>query len=260
MSEEHVGGISRRQFHRAALGVSAIGLGSIAYAGGSSNLRAAWIGLGRQGSRDIRHFLSGCEGVKLVALADVLPDRIAKARKMLDENHSGDKVEITDDDCYVGFDAYKKVLAREDVDFIIQTTPPGFRPQHVEAAIDAGKHVFCEKPGATDPPGLRQLRRAGEKAKKKDLSIVVGTQRRRMSHYKELINRVRDGAIGDILAADITTHIDYAHWHYHDRKPEWSDMEWQIRCWPFFVWLGGDHVVEHSVHWMYVVNWVIGTP
>ena len=260
MSEEHVDGISRRQFHRSALGVSAIGLGSVAYAGGSSNLRAAWIGLGRQGSRDIRHFLSGGKGVKLVALADVLPDRIAKARKMLDENHSGDKVDITDDDCYVGFDAYKKVLARDDVDFIIQTTPPGFRPQHVEAAIDAGKHVFCEKPGATDPPGLRQLRRAGEKAKKKGLSIVVGTQRRRMSHYNELINRVRDGAIGDILAADITTHIDYAHWHYHDRKPEWSDMEWQIRCWPFFVWLGGDHVVEHAVHWMDVVNWVIGTP
>jgi len=259
MSDESGEGITRRDFNKAAIGASAMALGGAAHAGGSATLNAAWIGTGRQGSSDVVSFLQNCEGVRLVAMADVLPDKIESARKGRLQKVS-DKVDVTDADCYVGFDAYKKVLARDDVDIVIHTTPPGFRPLHVEAAVEAGKHVFCEKPGATDPVGIRRLMAADKKAREKGLSIIVGTQQRRMSHYVELIKRVKDGAIGDIVAADVTWHWGKAKWHFHNRKSEWSDMEWQIRCWLYFAWLSGDHVVEQHLHNLDVVNWVLGTP
>ncbi len=259
MSPKRWKGMSRRQFHRAVVGAGALALGSSAYAGGSSTLRAAWVGTGSRGSRDVQDFLKGCDGVELVALADVLPDRIKNARNMLKQ--FGDKVTVTDDDCYVGFDACDKVLARDDVDIVIHTTPPGFRPQHIEAAVEAGKHVFAEKPAAVDATGIPRLFKAHDKAEQQGLSIVVGTQQRRMPHYVELIRRVKeDDAIGEVVGADIAWHWGNSHWHFHNRQPDWSDMEWQIRCWPYFTWLSGDHVVEQHLHNCDVVNWVLGTP
>ena len=261
MSDRADEGVPRRDFNKAALGASAMALGGAAYAGGSATLKAAWIGTGSRGGMDVQRFLKGCEGVKLVAMADVLRDKLNSARKKLENNGDlNDKVDVGDDDCYVGFDAYKKVMARDDVDIVIHTTPPGFRPMHVMAAVEAGKHVFCEKPGATDPVGIRTMMAADKKARQKSLSIIVGTQQRRVPHYLELIKRVKDGAIGNIVAADVAWHWGNAKWHFHERKPDWSDMEWQIRCWPYFTWLSGDHVVEQHLHNVDVVNWVLGTP
>ena len=259
MSERRSDGMSRRNFNAAVVGASALALGSRAYAGSSQTLRAAWIGCGSRGSRDVQAFLKGCEGVEMVALADVFEDKLQHGRNVVKKFPKKNKV--TDDDCYVGLDAYKKVLARDDVDFVVHTTPPGFRPRHVEAAVDAGKHVFAEKPGATDAAGIRQLLRAHDKAEKKGLSIIVGTQQRRMAHYVELMRRVQeDNAIGDIVGADIAWHGSMKNWHFQERKPGWSDLEWQIRCWPYFTWLSGDHVVEQHLHNCDVMNWALGTP
>ena len=253
--------LTRRQFHGAALGASAaaFAIAGRADAAASKTLRAAWIGAGGRGGHDIRDFLQGCENVELAALADVLPGKAEAARQAAANVKGKGKVTAADKDCYTGFDGYQKVMARSDIDLVILTTPPGFRPQQVEAAVDAGKHIYFEKPAAVDSPGIRRIIAAGEKAKSKGLSIVVGTQQRRMPHYVELIKRVHDGQIGDIVAAQAYWHWDNCDWHFAKRQPGWSDVEWQIRCWPYFTWLSGDHVVEQHCHNLDVINWAIGS-
>jgi predicted dehydrogenase len=144
-----------------------------------------------------------------------------------------------------------------EINYVILTTPPHFRPQHLMAAIQAGKHAFIEKPAAVDPPGVRMVIEAGELAKQKNLGIAAGTQRRHMKGYQETIQRIHDGAIGDIVYAK-------CYWNggqiwVIDRQPGWSDMEWQLRNWNYFTWLSGDHIVEQHVHNLDIMNWAIGT-
>jgi predicted dehydrogenase len=138
---------------------------------------------------------------------------------------------------------------------VILASPPGFRPTHVEAAVNAGKHVFMEKPVAVDGPGVRTILQCGEIADQKKLGIVTGTQRRHQAGYVETMKRIHDGAIGEILAAQ-------CYWNtgglwMHPRQPEWTDMEWQVRNWLYFTWLSGDHIVEQHVHNLDVVNWAM---
>ncbi len=259
--------VNRREFNTMVVGVSAAVLTAdrSGRAAQSRSLGAAWIGTGNRGAHDVRDFLSGCENVTLRAMADVLPDSITAARSRLanrkffgrDWDRAKGKVQVTDDSCYTGFDAYRKVMERDDVDIVILTTPPGFRPQQLAAAVDAGKNVFMEKPAAVDSPGIRTVLEAGRTAQQKGLSIVAGTQQRRMPHYIELIKRVKDGAIGDIVAAQAYWHWGNQNWHFHRRQNNWSDVEWQIRCWPYFTWLSGDHVVEQHVHNLDVINWAM---
>ncbi len=254
--------LTRRGFSRAALGASAAAFAVTgrASAAASRTLKAAWIGTGGRGGTDVKDFLTGCENVALVALADVLPDHLQAARHNLARlKEAKGKVTAAESDCYLGFDAYRKVMERDDVDLVILTTPPGFRPQQVEAAVEAGKHIFFEKPAAVDSPGIRRIIAAGEQAKQRGLSIVVGTQQRRMPHYVELLRRVHDGAIGEIVAAQAYWHWGNSDWHFHRREANWSDVEWQIRCWPYFTWLSGDHVVEQHCHNLDVINWAIGS-
>jgi predicted dehydrogenase len=258
-------GISRRQFNKTVAGLGAAALASAApTALGQSDrtIRAAWIGTGSRGSGDVRDFLIGCDNVELVALADVLADKQAAARQMLGklDKTTRQKVKITDSDCYLGFDAYQKVMDRDDVDLVLLTTPPAFRPQQVTAAVEAGKHIFFEKPAAVDTTGVRTIMQAGEKARQKGLAIAVGTQQRYMNQYRELMQRIRDGQIGKVVAAQVFWHWDSRNWHFHERQDSWSDMEWQIRCWPYFTWLSGDHVVEQHVHNLDTARWLLGDP
>jgi predicted dehydrogenase len=190
--------------------------------------------------------------VTVAALADVFPDRLNACREQLG------KLEITVPDgmCFTGFEAYKQLLAVPEVNYVILATPPHFRPMHMKAAIEAGKNVFAEKPVAVDGPGVRMVLEAGKLAKEKRLGIAAGTQRRHMRSYNETIKRIQDGAIGEIL-------YGRAYWNggviwVVDRQPGWSDMEWQLRNWNYFTWLGGDHIVEQHVHNLDVMNWVMG--
>src|SRR5262249_45412828 len=153
-------------------------------------------------------------------------------------------------------DAYQKLLAIPDINYVILATPPHFRPTHVKAAVEAGKNVFMEKPAAVDVPGIKTVLEAGKLAEEKGLGIGAGTQRRHAPNYRETIQRIHDGAIGEITYAK-------AYWNggeiwVIDREPGWSDMEWQIRNWNYFTWLSGDHYVEQHVHNLDVMNWVIG--
>jgi Predicted dehydrogenases and related proteins len=228
--------------------------GNYAFAAqGSETLRVGVIGCGGRGSGAAQNILEADPAVQIVALGDLFEDRVTGCRSMLEQKFPN-RVKLNNDRCFSGFDAYQKVLAT-DAQIVILATPPGFRPAHLTAAIDAGKHVFAEKPVAVDPAGVRAVLAAAEKATQKNLSIVAGTQRRHENKYVETIKRIHDGAIGEITAAQ-------CYWNQgglwmHQRRPEWSDMEWQVRNWLYFTWLSGDHIVEQHVHNIDVINWAM---
>jgi len=253
--------VSRRGFLKTSAAVSITALASKVgptYAAGSDKIRIALVGCGNRGTAGARECMASSPGVEIVALADLFPEKIKAALDRIKKQFPND-TKVTSDDCYLGFDAYKKVVARDDVDLVLFETPPGFRPIHVEAAIKAGKNVFIEKPAGVDPVGIRKLIAASELAKKKGLAIVAGTQQRRMPHYQEIIKRIHDGKLGPITGGEAYWYWGNQDWHLHKRDPKWSDMEWQIRCWPYFTWLSGDHIVEQHLHNLDVINWALGT-
>ncbi len=253
--------ISRRDLLKTGAAISAgawVAASSRAFAGGSDKMGVALIGCGSRGTKDAVDCLKSDPAVEMVAVADIFQDRIDSSLAEM-KKAAADKVKVTPETTFLGFDAYKKIIALKGVDIVLLTTPPAFRPQMVRAAIEAGKHIFMEKPGAVDPVGIRSLLASAELADQKRLSIVVGTQQRWQPQYLELINRVHDGRLGDIVGGQAYWNWGHAKWHFEERKPGWSDMEWQIRCWPYFVWLSGDHIVEQHMHNMDIINWAVGS-
>ncbi len=246
---------------------AAIGVGSLispAFAASAARradetIRVGVIGCGGRGTGAAANAIEAHPSTKIVALADLFEDRLNGSRKYLeDREDASQRVSIDDAHCFTGFDAYKKLLAENDIDYVVLATPPGFRPLHFQAAIDAGKHVFMEKPVAVDPAGVRMVIEAAEKAQAQKLSVVAGTQRRHETSYLALMERVQNGELGDIVGAQ-------CYWNQgglwvHDRKPEYSDMEWQCRNWLYFCWLSGDHICEQHIHNIDVVNWAKGGP
>ncbi len=190
--------------------------------------------------------------IRVVALADLFSDRLARCQRQL--RRIG--MEVAKNRQFTGFFAYQQLLELPEVNYVILATPPHFRPAHLMAAVEAGKHVFLEKPAAVDVPGVKLVMEAGKLAKRMRLGIAAGTQRRHMQSYRETIQRIHDGAIGEIVHAK-------CYWNGGEiwvipRKPDWSDMEWQLRNWNYFTWLGGDHIVEQHVHNLDIMNWVLG--
>ena len=190
--------------------------------------------------------------IKVVALADLFDELLTTCRSRLEQVGCN----IPKKRCFVGFEAYKQVMALPDVNYVILATPPHFRPAQLMAAIEGGKHAFIEKPCGVDVPGVKLVMEAGELARKKNLGIAAGTQRRHQKSYIETIRRIREGALGDIVYAR-------AYWNGGQiwvipRKEGWSDLEWQIRNWNYFTWLAGDHYVEQHVHNLDVMNWALG--
>ncbi len=255
-------GVSRRGFMKGAA-VGAVSLAAAspfnprAFAAGSDKIRLGLIGCGGRGTYDTGNCLKAAEGVELVAMGDMFQDRLDRCRQSLSRS-APDKVKVTDDKCFVGWDAHKKVLAT-DVNLVILTQPPHFRPSHLKAAVEAGKHVFMEKPVAVDPAGVRSVIQSSELADTKGLTILAGTQMRRISHAVEAAQRVHDGALGEILGGQCVRLGDAMRsWGPQQREPGWSDMEWQLRRWLFLTWLSGDFIVEMHVHNIDMMNWLIG--
>ena len=222
-------------------------------------IRVGLIGCGGRGRGAADNILEADPGVELVVVADMFPDRIDEVVKLFTdparEGGPHPRFKVPAESRFTGFDAYKKVLAT-DIDIVILATPPGFRPIHFAAAVEAGKNVFMEKPVAVDPVGVRKVIAAGELARQKKLGVVAGTQRRHDAGYIETIRRIHDGQIGKVVAAR-------CFWNQgpiwtHERQPGQSDMEWQLRNWYYFDWLCGDHIVEQHIHQHDVMNWVMG--
>jgi predicted dehydrogenase len=224
---------------------------------GKDEIKVAVIGCGGRGTGAATQALSVKENVKLVAMADAFRDRLDSCYKTLmdPKNEEGknvsNRVAVPEENKFVGFDAYKKAIALADV--VILTTPPGFRPAHFEECIAQGKHVFMEKPVATDPVGIKKVLEMAEAAKTKKLNVVVGLQRHYQSVYREIMSRIHDGKIGDIVSAQAYWNNDGV-W-VHPRKDGQTEMAYQMRNWYYFNWLCGDHICEQHIHNIDVVNW-----
>jgi myo-inositol 2-dehydrogenase / D-chiro-inositol 1-dehydrogenase len=259
---KHSRDLTRRDFvHATAAATAALALPSApALSRSVDKIRVGLIGCGGRGTGAAKDCLTSSEQVELVALGDLFPDHLAKCREGLAKMVTDDpslkaKIKVDDKHAFVGFDAYQQVIASK-VDLVLLATPPAFRPRHLAAAIDAGKHVFMEKPVAVDPTGVRSVIGAAELAAQKSLAIVAGTQRRHDVAYRAAMERIHAGAIGDIVSAQV-------YWNQgglwmHRRQAEWSDVEWQIRNWLYFTWLSGDHMVEQHIHNLDVANWALG--
>ena len=248
-------GASRRDFVKAsaaaAMVAPIVGLGG-AHAAGNETIKIGLIGCGGRGSGAVRNALQADPRTQLVAVADAFEDRPPSKLKGI-KNDYKDRVNV-DQTTFIGFDGFKKVLAL-DLDYVILATPPYFRPEHLRAAVEAGKHVFMEKPVAVDPVGARSVMESGEIAKKKGLSIAAGTQRRHEKVYHEAYKQVVDGKIGELVAARCYWNMGQL-W-FKRRESGQNDMQWMIRDWVNWAWLSGDHITEQHVHNLDVVNWYL---
>jgi predicted dehydrogenase len=215
-------------------------------------LRFGLIGCGGRGTGAALNLLDAGNDLSIVAIADILPDRMESCKNIL--NGQG-KQNITEKNAFLGFDAYKKVL-ESDIDAVIIALPSRFHPAMFEAAIQAGKHTFVEKPCAIDAPGARKVMMAAKQADQKGLSVLCGTQRRHGMNYIETYRRVASGMIGEIVGGSCYWCIGYE-WQIK-RKPEWSDVEFMIRDWMYFPSLGGDYTVTNLVHNIDVISWFMG--
>ncbi|MFM7108218.1 MAG: Gfo/Idh/MocA family protein [Planctomycetaceae bacterium] len=224
-------------------------------AGETREIRLALVGCGGRGAGAIQNSLTINQGVTLVAAADLYESKCASLRKTLQEKFA-DKVAIDDARMHGGLDGYKRVLDDKDVDVVLFATSPGFRPAYVKAAVEAGKHVFAEKPVCVDPAGYRTCLEAHDLAVRNGTAIVTGTQYRRQKNYIGAVEQIRQGAIGDIVSAT-TRYCSSGIW-YRARKPGMSDAEYQLNNWYHFIWLSGDQIVEQAVHNIDAVNWVMG--
>jgi len=250
---------------------------------GKETLRAGIVGCGGRGTQAVVDLLTGAENVELVAMADVFEDHLEGALANLRNpkfisRHAGivverngeqkqmsaqdlaqsiaPRIKVQPDAHFVGFDAYQK-LVKSDLDIVMLTTPPGYRPMHFEAAVDAGKHVFTEKPIATDPTGVRRFLAAGRKAAEKKLTVMSGAQRHEDKPYVESVRKIHDGALGDIVAL-YAYYLSGPVFHAQARDAKWGDMEWEHRNWYSFLWLCGDQIVEQHFHNIDFMNWVMG--
>nr|WP_320020612.1 Gfo/Idh/MocA family oxidoreductase [uncultured Draconibacterium sp.] len=214
-------------------------------------LKVGLVGCGNRGTGAALNFLAAGHGLQLVALADVFEDKVWDCRDKLLKQ----RVEVPKANCFWGFDAYKSLLD-VDLDVVILATPPHFRPMHFDAAVQAKKHVFLEKPVCVDPVGARQIMATAKKAENMGLSVITGTQRRHSRDYNETYRQVASGAIGDLVAAK--AYWLQSHVWFRTREEGWSDMEYMLRNWNSFCWLGGDHILDTHVHNIDIVNWFMG--
>ena len=229
-----------------------LNVANAAFPSSDETIKIGLIGCGGRGSGAAGQAMNTEGPTRLVAMADAFDDRLQRSLKSLSKQHAG-KVDVPKERQFIGFDAYKQVLAA-DIDLVIMATPPGFRPLHFEAAVNAGKHIFMEKPVAVDAAGVRRVLEATKKSKEKKLLVAVGLQRHHERRYMETMKRLHDGAIGDIVLAR-------AYWNgggvwVRGRQQGQTEMEYQMRNWYYFNWLCGDHIVEQHIHNLDVINWL----
>lgn len=250
---------SRRDFCKSAAittsGILILPAGLSAKSGTAPKLKLALVGCGGRGTGAAVQALAADADVELVAMADAFEDRLNGSLKAIQEHFDGEKdIKVLEKNRFVGMDAYRKAIDQADV--VVLATPPGFRPSHFEYAIANDKHVFMEKPVATDSYGVRKVLKSAKIAKEKNLNVVVGLQRHYEDKYNQLLTRVNAGDIGQITSGQV--YWNSAGVWVRKRKPGQSELEYQMRNWYYFNWLCGDHILEQHIHNIDVANWFIG--
>ena len=226
-----------------------------AFAGmNSETLKVGLIGCGGRGSGAAMQALKADPNVVLYALGEIFPERFNTCLEGLRKVH-GDKVQVDEGRKFVGFDAYQKVID-SGVDVVLLATPPHFRPLHLEAAIKAGKHIFCEKPVAVDAPGIRKVLELAKLAKEKNISLVSGFCWRFHEPKRAVFGKINEGAIGEVMSIYNTYNTGGA-WSF-PRQEGWNDLQFQLRNWMYYTWLAGDHIVEQAVHSIDMMSWAMG--
>jgi len=215
-------------------------------------LRACLVGAGARGTGAAINFISSGPDLEIIGLAEVFQDKIDACR----ERFASFDLPIPAENCFTGFDGFKKLMELPDLDVVLLVTPPQFRPDHFLEAVQKGKHVFLEKPLAVDPVGIRSIITSAKKAESIGLNVVTGTQRRHQEDYIETYKQVANGAIGTITAAKAFWNQDHV-W-FREREPGWDDMTYMLRNWNNFCWLCGDHILDTHVHNIDVINWFLG--
>lgn len=223
------------------------------HAAGTDTLKIGLVGCGGRGNGAAVNAARADANVRLTALADVFPDQLDYAKKILPKQ-LGEKYAVEDAKCFSGFDGYKQLM-ETDVDIVLLCTPPHFRPAQLRLAIEKGKHVFCEKPVAVDATGVRHVLESTKLALDKGLNLVSGLCWRYDHGVRATMQQIRDGLIGDIVTVQ-ENYLTGTLWH-RGRKPEWSEMEYQLRNWLYFTWLSGDHIVEQHIHSLDKALWLM---
>jgi len=217
-------------------------------------LRIGLIGCGGRGSGAADEALNADKNVVLTAMGDAFENHLQNSLRNLQKNHP-DKVKVTPDKCFVGLDAYQKVID-SGVDVVLLASPPGFRPVHLKAAVDANKHIFTEKPMATDAPGVRSVLATVEEAKKKNLSLVAGFCYRYHNGVRAIMKKIHEGEIGDVRSLQTTYNTGFVK-SVVPRESDWTDMQYQVRNWYYYTWLSGDHIVEQAIHSLDKMAWAM---
>ena len=256
-------GVSRRDFVKTSAAVvgsfmaTQLPRSASAFYPSDDVITIGMIGCGGRGTGAAVQALSTAQNVRLIAMADAFADQVEDSYNNItkeDADHAEavrGRVDVPAERRFAGFDAYKEVIALVDV--VLIATPPGFRPIHFAAAVEAGKNIFMEKPVATDAPGIRSVLATAEKAKAKQLNVVVGLQRHYQIQYQNWIEHLQNGMIGDIVMSRV--YWNGAGVWVRERKPGQTEMEYQMRNWYYFNWLCGDHIVEQHIHNLDVSNW-----
>jgi len=287
MTPSELTGCTRRSFLGRSLAVGAAASAltiikpELVRGAGKERLRAGLVGCGGRGTEAAIDLLTADPSVELVSMGDIFADKLQKSLANLrDPGFLADvspkraaeftgkpladlvdsvrkRVNVDPEHCFSSFDAYRKVIA-SDVDVVLLCTPPGHRPEQFEAAVLSGKHVFTEKPIATDPVGARRFIAAVKKAEEAKLTVAAGTQRRSQREYIETVQKIHDGALGEVVDLS-ANYLSGPVLHVDHRDPTWGDMEWQHRDWYSFVWICGDQMVEQHIHTIDFCNWVVGT-
>ena len=249
---------TRRDFLKTTAGATlaaSLAFSGGVYAGGDDLLRVGLVGCGGRGTGAAAQALKADKNVKLVAMGDAFEDRLQSSLALLKKDPKLEgKIDVKPENCFVGFDAYKKVI--EQVDVVLLVTPPHFRPQHMKAAVEAGKHVFAEKPCAVDAPGVRSVLETCRIAQEKKLSIVSGLCLRYDTGFREIVKRIHNGAIGEVTCVQANDYRSSI--KVRPREPDWTGTTWQMRNWYYFTRLSGDFNVEQHVHFLDICAWVMG--
>ena len=224
-----------------------------AYVSGSDQIKVGLIGCGNRGAGAAVQALQATKSAKLVAMGDTFRDRLDKSYNAILDNVDAAQVDVPESNKFVGFDAYKSVIELSDA--VLLVTPPPFRPIHFEAAVQADKHVFMEKPLAVDVPGYHKIMEVSKLADQKNLTVVVGLQNRYKKAYQLLIDQIRGGTIGDVTSLAVYYCVGAP--VIHERKPGQTEMEYQMRNWRYFTWLWGGQLAGQSIHPIDVMNWLM---